>query len=249
MSKDKGPPKGGQVRPHYLVDQVIEALQDAMDKGVHKVGDRLPPEMKLAGQFGVGRSTIREALRVLSHLNRVETRTGSGSYVVDHRRTKAHAQSTMSLDEAADIYAFRYTVETPAAEQAALRRTGRQMKAIRQLLESAKKHLEAQDMSAVAAVDTDLHIAILEAGGSRFAAELYRTNRARIEQAFKALLHFTGPAAPGTSTLSLQSLHDDLVAAIERGDGKLAARLVNRDRKEVEIWIGLARKQGKSKHK
>ncbi|MBA4759021.1 FCD domain-containing protein [Sphingosinicella sp.] len=249
MNRDKGSPEGGQVRPHYLVDQVIEALQDAMEKGVYKVGDRLPPEMKLAAQFGVGRSTIREALRVLSHLNRVETRTGSGSYVVDHRRAKAQTQSAMSLDEAADIYAFRYAVEAPAAEQAALRRTARQMKAIRQLLERAKEHLEAQDINAVAAVDTDLHIAILEAGESRFAAELYRTHRARIEQAFKALLHFTGPAAPGTSTRSLQSLHDDLVAAIERGDSKLAARLVNRDRKEVEIWISLARKQGKSKHK
>lgn len=242
MTQNSRPnPYASQVRPHYLVDQVISAIQKSIDDGLYKAGDRLPSEARLAADFGVGRSTIREALRVLGHLNRVETRTGSGSYVIEPGPV-APPESAGSLDEVQAIYDFRYTLEIPAAEQAAQRHSSRQMKRIRSLLDEAKRQVEAGDLDKTAAVDTDLHIAILEAGGCSMAVEVYQANRRRLERAFKSLIELTGPIVPSDATYAIQVLHDDLIDAIGRRDGKSAAKLVQRDRHEVEIRIAMARR-------
>src|SRR5690606_8296077 len=77
-----GPAPIGAVQPNHLVDQVLSALRVALENEVYKPGDKLPSEARLAAEFGVGRSTVREALRVLSHLGLVETWSGKGTFVV-----------------------------------------------------------------------------------------------------------------------------------------------------------------------
>ena len=64
-----------------LAEQVEEQLYDYITKLPMKAGDKLPNEFKLAEQFGVGRSTIREAVKLLVSRNVLETRRGSGTYV------------------------------------------------------------------------------------------------------------------------------------------------------------------------
>lgn len=249
MTRDDRPnPYAQRVKPHYLVDQVITAIQDSIDNGVFKIGDRLPSEARLGADFGVGRSTIREALRVLGHLNRVETRTGSGSYVIDNSLFEP-APSEMSLEEVEAVYDFRYRIEAPAAERAAQRRNAAQIKKIRRLLNATKKQVDTLDLDKIAAADTDLHMAILEAAGDKVAVEIWQANRARWEQALKSLVKLTGPIVATNSAHAIQLLHDELIDAIDRGDGKAALRLVHRDQHEVEIRIGLARRNVPPKRK
>ena len=64
-------------------EQVFEALQSQISSGVWKVGDRLPSEGELAERYGVNRLTVRVALQKLNALGVVETRTGSGTYVIE----------------------------------------------------------------------------------------------------------------------------------------------------------------------
>ena len=64
-------------------EQVFEALQSQISSGVWKVGDRLPSEGELAERYGVIRLTVRVALQKLNALGVVETRTGSGTYVIE----------------------------------------------------------------------------------------------------------------------------------------------------------------------
>ena len=64
-----------------VVDTVIEQLLDLLLEGKLKVGDRLPAETELAAQVGVGRNSIREAMKVLQVLGILERRQGDGSYI------------------------------------------------------------------------------------------------------------------------------------------------------------------------
>ena len=64
-------------------EQVCEAIQDQISAGVWKVGDKLPSESDLAAKFGVNRLTVRMALQKLNALGIVETRTGSGTFVIE----------------------------------------------------------------------------------------------------------------------------------------------------------------------
>lgn len=64
-----------------LAEQVEEQIYEYITEQDLKSGERLPNEFKLAEKFGVGRSTIREAVKLLVSRGVLETRRGSGTYV------------------------------------------------------------------------------------------------------------------------------------------------------------------------
>jgi GntR family transcriptional repressor for pyruvate dehydrogenase complex len=64
-----------------LVDEVIDHLRTEISTGKLASGARLPPEAKLTSQLGVSRTTLREAMVVLSHDGLVDVRQGDGTYV------------------------------------------------------------------------------------------------------------------------------------------------------------------------
>ena len=59
-------------------EQVLNHLEQMLVTGELGPGQRLPPERTLAAQLGVGRSSVREALRVMEALGLLSTHTGSG---------------------------------------------------------------------------------------------------------------------------------------------------------------------------
>lgn len=68
------------VRPS-LVDDTELALRAWLATGTHRAGDRLPPELELAGMLGVSRGTLRTALDRLEDSGEITRRQGSGTYV------------------------------------------------------------------------------------------------------------------------------------------------------------------------
>jgi GntR family transcriptional repressor for pyruvate dehydrogenase complex len=68
-------------------DQVAGTIRDAIVSGDYAPGDPLPGERALAGQFGVNRSTIREALHRVEAWGLVEIRHGAGARVADFLAT------------------------------------------------------------------------------------------------------------------------------------------------------------------
>jgi len=69
-----------QVKRERLSEQIAEQIQRNIIEGKLKQGDRLPPERDLAEQFGVSRTVIREATKVLQERGLVKVITGSGTY-------------------------------------------------------------------------------------------------------------------------------------------------------------------------
>src|SRR5262249_28775398 len=83
------PPRGDgrglhleQARRRSLSDTVMDQLLSQLRNGSIRPGDRLPGEHELMRMLGVGRSSVREALRALITLGLVETRPGRGPVVV-----------------------------------------------------------------------------------------------------------------------------------------------------------------------
>ena len=72
----------GSLRPSPLVEQATEHLREQITQGEWPVGTRLPGENALAKALGVGRSTVREALRALAGAGLVQARQGSGVFVI-----------------------------------------------------------------------------------------------------------------------------------------------------------------------
>ena len=64
-----------------LADRLARRIRGLIQNGAYREGDRLPPIMEMARQFGVGHPTVREALKKLETVGVVEIRHGSGVYV------------------------------------------------------------------------------------------------------------------------------------------------------------------------
>src|SRR3954468_17181844 len=64
-----------------LPQEIVAAIADLIMTGVWKPGDRIPSEKELAARFGVGRSTIREAIKSLVILGVIDARPGDGSFI------------------------------------------------------------------------------------------------------------------------------------------------------------------------
>ena len=70
-----------RVHRNSLSDEIVEQIIDLISRGVLKPGERLPSEKELCLRFGVGRTTIREALRSMAVMGLLDGRVGEGTFV------------------------------------------------------------------------------------------------------------------------------------------------------------------------
>jgi len=128
-----------RIRKAY--EQVADQLLAMITAGELSPGDRLPSEAELARDFGVSRTTVREALRILATRSLIHTRKGmAGGHFIVHPSVEgltdflvAHyglltALNTVSLQ---NLLEAREALEAPAAELAAVRRDDEDLRRLR----------------------------------------------------------------------------------------------------------------------
>lgn len=71
------------LKKESVVQSVINCLTDAMRNKELKPGDRIPPEPELAASLGVARSSVREAIKILTYLGVLESKRSEGTFVCD----------------------------------------------------------------------------------------------------------------------------------------------------------------------
>ncbi len=70
-----------QIEHENISDAIVRQMIDRIGRGIYKPGDKLPSERTLMKKFGVGRSSLREALRALSIMGLLDIRPGQGTFV------------------------------------------------------------------------------------------------------------------------------------------------------------------------
>ncbi|KAB2656444.1 FadR family transcriptional regulator [Brucella tritici] len=139
---------------------VFDDIRSAITSGRLAVGTRLPSEAQLAGRFGVSRPIVREALRSLQTLGLTQTRTGSGTYVLN---TSPVSELSYGGYSARDLIEARPFIEVPAAGWAALRRSAGQLAHLLELCEKMDRQTDPQKWELL---DSEFHCAIAEASGN-----------------------------------------------------------------------------------
>lgn len=111
-------------RPIRLGDAVVQSLEQLIETGVYRPGDRIPTEKELAERFGVSRAVVREAVACLKADGYVTTRQGAGAYVAPRPGLlsfRMDPADQVSPPDLRHIFELRIAVETATAELAALR--------------------------------------------------------------------------------------------------------------------------------
>lgn len=111
--------------------ETLRALQDNIASGVWPVNSRIPKEAELMEMLGVGKSTVREAVRSLASMGMLEPIKGVGTFV--RSRTPVSTILTRSIADfpLEEVLVYRRALEIEAAQQAAVNRTEEQLAQLR----------------------------------------------------------------------------------------------------------------------
>jgi len=163
------------VRSSKLCDLVIQQIQEKISLGIFPAGAKIPTEPALMAQLGVGRSTVREAIRVLVSAGLLEVRQGDGTYVLDRKSGHEPLEYRLRRATAQEIHDVRRIIEVETARLAALNRTQADIDAMRDCLARKKAALTAGDSHGYVMADIAFHSAVAMASGNSLLADLYRS--------------------------------------------------------------------------
>ncbi|MDX6261715.1 MAG: hypothetical protein QOH84_3403 [Kribbellaceae bacterium] len=207
----------GPIRQAPLVHQVSEQFRGLIEAGTWPVGTKIPGENQLAGELGVSRGTVREALRSLSLTGLLEPRVGDGTYV----RATNEISGVLVRDELSatltHVLDARAGIEGAAARLAAEYHTQQGLAALEAALDARSTAHEAGDLDGYVAADASFHRGIVEASGNPLLLRLYDA----VAEVLTESIHDTAtiPEDP-----RVRDAHHALVAAIRDGGPEVAAQ-------------------------
>jgi GntR family transcriptional repressor for pyruvate dehydrogenase complex len=207
-----------------LPDKIYAHVVESILRGDYAQSGRLPTETVLATRFGVSRPTVREALSRLRSDGIVESRRGSGSYVM--RSPVAPAVGMTAIKSMADIeryYAFRTCVEAGAAAGAAEFREAADIDAMRASFDALTTAMEGNRPG----IDEDVsfHLAIARASHNQFFVSTIETSVGPIRQ-FMELAHSVTDKKDFERVREVQREHLAIVEAIVRRSPVEAAEAI-----------------------
>ena len=164
-----------------VADQAMETLREKILAGEYRPGDKLPPEVALTEILGVGRSTVREAVRTLQAMGYVELKPGSGAFVAeDNLRDRAENWFTVNEDTLVDFRSLRWMVEPESAALAAACRTEKDMAVLQALTdrfsEESHRYAASGDRGLtpqLTRLDQQFHTLLLRSSGNMLLTQMY----------------------------------------------------------------------------
>lgn len=199
-----------------LAEEVASHIQGMITSGKYKVGQQLPTEPELMQQFAVGRSSIREAVKILAHRGLVRVQQGLGTFVISQTPAAEALAQRLQRADFGDLNEVRYLLEVKIAEKAAIHRSSKDIERMKGFLKKRFEYASTNQLEACIQADINFHNTIAEAGKNEIMRDLYRTVAEHLKNSF--LIMYTD-----TNTfIESQHLHDALLQGIIDKDPKKA---------------------------
>jgi len=229
-SSTPAPPGFEAVRKVRRYEQVAEQIRKLITSGALKPGDLLPPERELAAKLGVGRSSIRDAVRTLEVMGILEPRQGHGTVVRDLSADALVVPLSLVLTRKRELVTelldVRRMIEPGLAARAAKNATAEEVARMGEILERHEAKLRRGEQAIDE--DSDFHYAIALAARNSVVLrvidvlmDLLRESRSRALQ------------VPGRPKRSFEG-HRRILRAIQRRDAKAAEAAVRQHLGEIE---------------
>lgn len=216
------------VRRTRAYEVIVEQVEEAIRNGGLLPGDRLPSERELMTQFAVGRSTVREALRVLESNGLVGSANGErrGAEVLAFSTTALmkSIQSLLQLERLtlSDLVFFRMLVEGAVSGLAAMLRDESDLTKLSDCLDEMRRAVDAGDQ-VFSKSDVSFHEAISEIAGNRLLTACNHVVSASVRNLISQRIA-SGPRKHEQMNEAV-TRHVALYEAIQRGDPIAACRV------------------------
>lgn len=174
-----------------LSQRTAETLKaQILEEKIYKYGEKLPNENELSQTLGISRTTLREAIRILTSEGILVVKRGRGTFVAD--QFDQYTDSSMDMQELfkmkvtlRDLYEARMIFEPEAAALACKRATDKEIEHILALGEACQRQvkLDPQGKNRIAS-ESAFHGAIIKASHNDFLSQFMPTLTQTIEQTF-----------------------------------------------------------------
>ncbi|MFE8017889.1 FadR/GntR family transcriptional regulator [Streptomyces antibioticus] len=217
-----------------LTDEAIEKIKAMIVAGELAPGERLPKEDVLAGQLGLSRNTLREAVRALTAMHILVTRQGDGTYVTSLEphyllETLAFASDVSHGETALQLLQVRRLLEPQVTGLAATQLVDADFDELHDILDRAR---DAATVEEFVAHDIAFHLRIAEAVNNPFLSMLLkvlstRTQRVRIVRGSRTQ----------QAVQHAHREHEGILRALENRDVTLAVSAATVHIAAVEEWL------------
>ena len=218
-----------------IIEQVIEVLKDYILKGNFLNGDYLPSEIELCKQMGIGRSTLREAVKTLESQGFVKKNHGVGVMVVDESLKATSDMLRLMLKRKGstkeELFEVRRINEIRIAELAAINATQenldeieKHLKTMRNSMSTNKEYLNA---------DIEFHLAIAKASQNKIFTMILQIIRPLLEDMIQETLK--EHHRPEKS----MKFHERIFLSIKNKDPNLSALAMKEHLEGTKSLLGL----------
>jgi GntR family transcriptional repressor for pyruvate dehydrogenase complex len=201
-----------------LTADICRKLVSHLLRGDWTQGDRIPPERELCQRLGVGRASLREALKALEIMGMIETRLGEGTFVCGRSeffsRPLLWAITGSAKSDAHELVEARELIESETAKLAAERATAEDLQTIRKHLDEMEAAID--DPPTFLEADLNFHLAVANSAHNQILANALSLIRNLMRQ-------WIGQALPkeGVAITALNH-HNKIFAAISKRNATAA---------------------------
>ena len=205
-----------------LSDQVANKIRRDISQSIYKIGEKIPAEPELMKLYGVGRSTIREAIKTLAMTGILRVQQGSGTFInagaqhetIDQRLRRA------DFDQ---INAVRKLLEEEITRLATKNHTEKDLEEMKECLEKRRMAILTEERQACVDADIAFHMTIARASSNDVLADLYQSFTSVIRE------FFSKRETRGVSHFAMSHhLHEQLLQAIKGKKEKQAQLVLNK---------------------
>lgn len=205
-----------QIQRKTLAQEVAERLIEGISNDEYTIGEKLPIESELMKIYGVGRSSIREAIKILSIKGILNVQQGVGTFVVS-KNAQESLESQMNKAEIQEVQEVRSLLDSKIAAKAAMNRAEEDLKTIKKYLDLRAQFAEQNLATECYQADIYFHLAIAEACGNKLLREIYKVATKHILSSFEIRHH------NNTDSFKIsQKIHTQLYQSIENRDAEKA---------------------------
>lgn len=218
------------VQTSRLYEHIVRQIEESITRGVLKAGDQLPAERELAQQFGVSRTAVREAVRVLSEKGLVEAYSGRGTFVTNGTSQVIRQSLDLMIkigqpDGSTHLAEVREILEPGIAALAAIRAEESHINQLREAVEVMDR--SRHDADAFIEGDLDFHLALAEAAGNPMILSLIDSIVGLLREQRLRTYYIGGGPERG------QFHHKRILEAIEQHDPERARQMMQAHMQQV----------------
>lgn len=210
-----------KIKQKTIVEQVMSKIKDLIASGAYNPGDKIPTEHELAESFGVGRSSIREAIKIFNYLGVLESRAAIGTFVQEKSNISTEALSWSLLlgeNELNEMIDLRGSIEiwsmfNLSNEIKSSSSWGREIvEELQDIVKSMEKSSQTDDRKALVEADFQFHKTIITGCRNTLFTSLFETLKSFLhDEIDKSQLDYLDLS-------KIPSEHKELLNALLSGD-------------------------------